>query len=111
VDSGGGGSCSGVLVGVGGGSVGSGEGSEKTVDWGGISVVAGTSGEGGIVVVGGMSVGVGSSLGAGTPSAGGTLVGSESFTVDEGSFASDTGVSVREQSAQYSCAPPRNSDW
>jgi hypothetical protein len=91
--------------------MGSDEGSGTAVDWGGISVVAGTSGEGGIVVVGGTSAGVGASLGAGKPSAEGTSVGSESFTVDEKSFASDTGISVREQSAQHSCAPPRNSDW
>jgi hypothetical protein len=70
----------------------------STVGWGGTSVVVGTSGEGAIVVVvvGRTSVvvgvGFGPSLDAGTPSVGDPSVGPGSFTVDKGSFASETGV-------------------
>lgn len=73
-----------VGVGVGFGlSLGAGIPSVIVVDVGGTSV--------GVVV----GVGLGSSLGAGTPFVGGTLLGPESLTVDEGNSASETGVSVQ----------------
>jgi hypothetical protein len=112
VDSGGG-FCTGVVAG--GGSLGCGEGSGTSDDCGRISVGEDASGEEAIVSVGGTSVVVcvelGSLLDAGTPFAGGTSLGCGSFTdVDEGPFASETGVSVQDQSPQHSRTPRRNSD-
>jgi len=74
-------------------------------DCGGTSVEVDAPGEGAIVGVDETSVVVGTGLGslldAETPFAGGTPLGGESFTnVDEGLFASETGVSVQGRLSQ-----------